>query len=276
MKYLNIVLVLFAIVFPVQSFSSKLKSANYSVSTIFDGVIGKSKVTMYLTTTNNVVAGKYIYNKYGNEIFINGSNNGNSFVLREKLNKGSASITLTKNTEKYTGTWCNDKCLPVNMNSFTTFRNGPIKKITSELNDNGEYSIDIISVKEEINISGKNAIDNPDIVFSDINNDGIYDLIVVTDRRPNNGTQDVYLASDDGYIKDEYLSSENGTLVFNPFAHLVVFNSKEDCCDKYQKIVYELHDGKLIKADTLTYDYSKSVGINKSGINVSKSEFEKY
>lgn len=276
MKYLNIVCVFFTTIFSFQSLASEMMPAEYNVSTLFNGAIGKSKITMYLTIAGNTVVGKYVYNKYGNVIFINGSKTENGFILSEKINKGSASVNLTKNKDGYTGIWCGDNCLPVNLQSNTIFRNGIVLGVNSKLTDNGGYSLEVISTTGKESVVGDNAIDEPVLEFADINNDGFYDLIVFTDHRPNNGSQDVYLSTEHGYVKDKYLSGENGSLAFNPFKYLIVFNTKDDCCNKYGKIIYELRKGEYIKANTLTYDYSKSVGNTTSGTGVSKDEFEKY
>lgn len=112
--------------------------------------------------------------------------------------------------------------------------------------------------------------------FVDINGDGFYDLVVRTDHRPNNGSQTVYLSGDNGLTEDNKLSKENGTLVYNPYEKLITFNSKDDCCNKFNKIIYLFDNGKAVKVDQIFFDYSSNEGNNSRGDDISKDKFESY
>ncbi|HGB4179485.1 TPA: hypothetical protein ACIVGV_004681, partial [Salmonella enterica subsp. houtenae serovar Houten] len=56
----------------------------------------------------------------------------------------------------------------------------------------------------------------------------------------------------------------------------IVFNSKEDCCDKFNKVIYSFNNGKATRVDNISFDYSSNEGKDYRGGNISKNKFESY
>lgn len=110
----------------------------------------------------------------------------------------------------------------------------------------------------------------------DINDDGFYDVVVRTDHRPNNGSQIVYLSGDNGFKEDENLSKVNGTFVYNTYKKYIVFNSKDDCCNSFNKIIYSFNHGKAVMDDNIFFDNSSNEGNNSKGGDISKDKFESF
>lgn len=101
-------------------------------------------------------------------------------------------------------------------------------------------------MQKNIELTIPEAIDRPTLEFVDINNDGFYDLIVTTDHRPNNGSQTIYLSEDNGFLESNILSNENGTAVYDYFKKTIVFNTKDDCCSAFNKVIYSFEHGNVI------------------------------
>lgn len=105
----NVSLLLTICALPLFCSASDVMSANYSVSSVYSGAIGKSNITMNLITSGETVSGSYMYDKYKNRILLNGVVNSNSIELKENTNSGTAAITLVHTDEGYTGNWCDKK-----------------------------------------------------------------------------------------------------------------------------------------------------------------------
>lgn len=250
--------------------------AEYSISSIYTGAIGKSNVTMNLIATNDTVVGSYIYDKYKKKIFISGALNANSLDLKEKTSNGTASIALVLADGGYSGKWCDKKCIPVILHTNNSFRDGDLKSIRVDDSDEGSYKIKIVFDNKEEVVTITDAIDLPSLEFVDINDDGFYDLIARTDHRPSNGSQVVYISSEKGFAEDKTLSMGNGTFVYDPYKKNIVFNSKDDCCNNFSKIVYSFKNGKAVKINDMSFDYSSNKGKDSKGDNISKVTFESY
>ncbi|HDK6718746.1 TPA: FG-GAP repeat protein [Klebsiella quasipneumoniae] len=231
---------------------------------------------MNLVISNGNVSGSYIYNKYRNKILLNGVKNSNIIKLKEKTNDGTAAITLFQANKGYTGQWCNKKCVPVTIQTNDSFKDGELKDVKVYDSDSGVYKVDMIFKNKNESVIVTDAIEPPSLVFVDINGDGFYDLIVRTDHRPNNGSQVIYLSGNNEFIKDGNLSKENGTIVYDPYKKNIVFNSKDDCCNNFRKVIYSFNNGKFIRVDDIFFDYSSNKGKDSKGGDISKDKFESY
>ncbi|MTH48631.1 FG-GAP repeat protein [Intestinirhabdus alba] len=274
MKKISLLLTVCAL--PLFCSASDVINAEYSVSSMYSGTIGKSNITMNLVTSKDTVSGSYIYDKYKNRILLNGVVNYNSLELKEKTSNNTAAITLVHTDMGYTGKWCDKECVSVTIQNNNSFKDGELKVIEVDGFDTSAYKINLTFKNKNESIVITDAIDPPTLEFVDINGDGFYDLIVRTDHRPNNGSQTIYLSGDNGLMEDKNLSKENGTLVYNPYKKLIIFNSKDDCCNKYNKIIYFFDNGKAVKVDNIYFDYSSNEGKNSSGDNISMNKFESY
>ena len=274
MKKLSLLLTVCAL--PLFCSASDVMNTDYSVSSMYSGTIGKSNITMNLVTSGDTVSGSYIYDKYKNRILLSGVVKSNSIELKENISNGIAAITLVHTDKGYTGKWCDKKCVPVTIQNNNLFKDGELKDIESDVSDSGAYKINLVFKNKNENIIVTDAIDPPSLEFVDINGDGFYDLVVRTDHRPNNGSQTVYLSGDNGLTEDKILSKENGTLVYNLYKKFITFNSKDDCCNKFNKIIYFFDNGKAVKVDSIFFDYSSNEGGNYRGDDISKGNFEFY
>jgi len=250
--------------------------AEYSISTLYTGTIGKSSVIMNLVDSKNIVSGSYMYNKYKNKILLNGVSNSNSIELQEKKNNSTATITLTRTNKGYIGKWCDKSCVPVTIQTNNLFRDGELKRVEIDGFDVGGYKIRMEFKNKNETVVISDAIDLPFLEFVDINGDGFYDLIVTTDHRSNNGSQVVYLSGDNGFLEDDALSKENGTIVYDSYKKEIIFNSKDDCCNNFNKVFYSFDNGRAVKGDSISFDYSSNKGKDSKGRNISKDEFESY
>jgi len=231
---------------------------------------------MNLIDSKNTVSGSYMYDKYKSKILLNGVSDSNSIELQEKTINGTATITLVLANKRFAGKWCDKKCVPITIQTNNSFRNGELKGVEIDDSDASNYKIKVkFKNKNEVVIIS-DAVDIPSVEFVDINNDGFYDLIATTDHRPNNGSQEVYLSGDNGFIKDDILSKENGTLVYDPYSKNVIFNSKDDCCNVFRKVVYSFHNSQAVKDDIISFDYSLNKGKDSKGHEVLKDKFESY
>lgn len=256
--------------------ASDAVKAKYSISSMYSGTIGKSNITMNLVISDGNVSGSYIYNKYKNKILLSGVIDSNIVKLIEKTNNSAATITLFRASNGYTGQWCNKKCVPVIIQVNSSFKDGELKDVKVEDSDLGVYKVDLIFKDKNESVIVTDAIDPPSLDFLDINGDGFYDLIVRTDHRPNNGSQVIYLSGNNEFIKDNDLSKENGTAVYDPYKKNIVFNSKNDCCNKFRKVIYSLDNGDFVRVDDLFFDYSSNKGKDSKGGDISKDRFESY
>lgn len=261
---------------PIICNASDTVGAEHSISSVYTGVIGKSNVTMNLVNSKDIVSGSYVYDKYKNKILLNGTINSNSLELKEKINGSEVIMSLTRTDQGYTGKWCDIKCLPVTIQSNNSFRDGELYGVDVDDTDMGSYKIKIKFKHKNETVIVSDAIDLPSLEFVDINGDGFYDLIATTEHRPNNGSQTIYLSSDSGFIKDDALSKENGTLIYEPYKKEIIFNSKDDCCNNFHKVIYYINNGKIMKGDIISFDYSASKGENSKGERVSKEQFESH
>lgn len=274
MKKVSLLLIVCSL--PLFCSASDVMNTEYSVSSMYSGAIGKSNITMNLVTSRDTVSGSYMYDKYKNRILLNGVVNSNSIELKEKTSNGTAAITLVHTGKGYTGKWCDKKCVPVTIQNNNSFKDGELKDIKVDDSDVGAYKINLAFKNKKESIIVTDAIDLPSLEFVDINGDGFYDLVVRTDHRPNNGSQTVYLSSDNGLTEDKNLSKENGSLVFNPYKNIITFNSKDDCCNKFNKVIYFFDNSKAVKVDNIFFDYSSNEGKNSRGDKISKDKFESY
>ena len=272
----KISLLLAVCVFPLFCSASDAVNTEYSISSMYNGTIGKSNITMNLVISKNIVTGSYIYDKYKIKILLNGVMNSNLIELNEKTNSSTATITLVYTDNGYTGKWCDKKCVPIKIQNNNSFKNGELKGIKVDEFDAGSYKINLEFENKSESIIVTDAIEPPSLEFVDINGDGFYDLIARTDHRPNNGSQTVYLSSNNGFMDDKNLSKENGTFVYNPYKKEIVFNSKDDCCNEFNKTIYSFNNGKVVKVDNIFFDYSSSEGKDSNGGYISKDEFESY
>ncbi|MCE9994205.1 hypothetical protein LZ633_19705 [Enterobacter asburiae] len=263
-------------VIPVCVNASENKDDEYSISSLYTGLIGKSVVTMNLTKTGDVISGSYIYDKYNKKILIDGTVKSNLIELREKTKNGFALITLKQQDKGYTGTWCDDKCVSATIKTNNSFRDGDLNNIEIINSDIDTTFIKMNFAKKNIELTIPEAIDRPTLEFVDINNDGFYDLIVTTDHRPNNGSQTIYLSEDNGFLESNILSNENGTAVYDYFKKTIVFNTKDDCCSAFNKVIYSFEHGNVIGKKSISYNYSTKKGISSTGQDISKAEFESY
>lgn len=256
--------------------ASDTAGAKYSISSIYTGVIGKSNITMNLISSKGIISGSYIYDKYKKKILLNGVVSPHSIELKEETKSSSATITLTQTDKGYIGKWCDKKCVPVTMHTNNSFRDGELNGVEMDGSDTGTYKIILKFKSKNETIIVSDAIDIPSLEFVDVNGDGYYDLIVTTDHRPNNGSQTIYLSGDSGFSANDVLSKEDGTLVYEPYKKELFFNLKDDCCNSFSKIVYFFENGKVVKVDSISFDYSSNIGKNSKGENISKEQFESY
>lgn len=263
-------------IFPLFCSASDAMTTEYSISSMYSGTIGSSNITMNLATSKNTVTGSYLYDKYKIKISLNGVMNSNSIELQEKTSNNTATITLFHIYEGYRGKWCDKKCVPVKIHSNNSFKDGELKSIKVDEFDTGSYKITLLFKNKNENIIVVDAIDPPSLEFVDINGDNFYDLVVRTDLRPNNGSQYIYLSGDNGFMRDFNLSKENGTFVFNPYKKEIVFYSKDDCCNRFKKVLYSFDNGKEVKVESISFDYSSNEGKDSKGNNISKYTFESY
>lgn len=251
-------------------------NAEYSITSLYSGKVGKSRITMNLTVSNETIFGSYIYNEFKKNILLNGAYSAKSIVLYEELGDSMALINLKPTADGYKGEWCGKMCIPVTLSSHDSFKYGPLSSVKISGYGNGSYELTIGFKNNSVKIFLPESIDTPTIDFMDINGDGFYDIIARTDHRPNNGSQDVYLFTSKGYVKNKILSSVNGTLVYNPYNKYIVFNSKDDCCERYSKTIYSFNNSQLFKINSMFFDYSNSRGYSENGSDVIKFEFESY
>lgn len=198
----------------------------------------------------------------------------NSVELKEKTKNSTAEITHIHTEKGYTGKWCDKKCVPVTIQTNNAFKDGELKDIKTDESGAGSYKINLVFKRKNESIIVTDAIDPPSLEFVDINGDGFYDVVVRTDHRPNNGSQIVYLSGDNGFKEDENLSKENGTFVYNTYKKYIVFNSKDDCCNSFNKIIYSFNNGKAVMVDNIFFDCSSNEGKNSKGGDISKDKFE--
>lgn len=268
---------LFALcILPLFSDASDAMSANYSVSTMYTGSIGKSNITINLITSKTTVSGSYMHNKYKNKILLNGVIHSNSIELKEKTNNSTAVITLTPVKKGYTGKWCGKECVPIAIQTNNSFREGNLKKIMIDDSGANSYKINLTFSNKNESVIVTDAIDPPSLEFADINNDGFYDLVARTDHRPNNGSQTIYTSEENGFFEDKVLSKENGTFVYNPYGRTIIFNSKDDCCNNFNKVIYSFDNGQPLRIDQLSFDYAANKGKDAKGNSISKNKFEAY
>ncbi|WP_395489244.1 XAC2610-related protein [Cedecea davisae] len=270
------ILLLSVCVFPFFCNASEAVNAEYSVTSLYSGTIGKSNITMNLTTASGAISGVYIYNKFKKNIFLKGVSSADLVVLNEIVGNSTAVMTLKPTTDGYTGQWCNKQCLPVNLLKHDSFKDGQLNNVKLSDSESGGYELKIEIEGKVENISLSDAIDTPTVDFIDVNSDGFYDVIVRTDHRPNNGSQSVYISTDKGFVEQKELSGINGTLTYKPFAENIVFDSKDDCCERYSKIIYSFNNGKLVKVNDMSFDYSNQKGHGENGNEVSKEMFESF
>lgn len=272
----KIILLLSACAFPFFCNASEEVNDEYSITSLYSGTVGKSSITMSLTVSSEVISGSYIYNKFKKNILLSGASSTSSIVLNEKVGDSTAVITLKPTADGYKGQWCGKKCLPITLLSHDSFRYGPLSGVKISNSGNGSYELKVEFKNKFENVSLTKSIDTPTIEFMDFNGDGFYDIIARNDHRPNNGSQDVYIFSDKGYVKDEILSSVNGSLIYKPFAKVIVFYSKHDCCEKYSKTIYSFDNGQFVKINSMSFDYSNGKGRSENGSDVPKATFESY
>lgn len=269
-------LLLSVFVFPFFCNASEEVNAEYTVTSLYNGTIGKSNITMNLTDTGGAISGVYIYNKFKKNILLNGTSSADSVVLNEKVDSGTAVMTLKSATDGYKGLWCEKKCFPVTLLKLNSFKDGQLNNVKLSDSEHGGYELKILFDGGVENISISDAIDTPTIDFIDVNGDGFYDVIVRTDHRPNNGSQNVYISTAKGFVEQKELSGVNGTLTYKPFTKNIVFNSKDDCCERYSKIVYSFNNGRFVKINDMFFDYRSEKGYFENGSEVSKAIFESY
>lgn len=274
MKKISLLLV--ACILPLFSSASDEVNIEYFISSIYSGNIGNKNITMNIITSRDTVSGSYIYNQYKSTILLSGVVSPNSIELKEKVNDSTATIALFYTDKGYTGKWCNKKCVPITIQNNNSFENGALEYIKVDGSDLGTYKITLVFKSKDESITILDAIDPPSLEFVDINGDGFYDLVVRTDHRPNNGSQTVYISGNNGFAEDNILSKENGTFVYEPYKKEIIFSSKDDCCDKFNKIIYSFNNGKATMVDNISFDYSSNEGKDYRGGNISKSKFESY
>jgi hypothetical protein len=256
--------------------ASDITTENYTVSTVYEGALGKREITMYLNVEGEMVSGKYMYDRFRQSINVTGVKKNDKLVLNEKLTNGSAVFTLALNKKSYQGNWCNDKCIPISLNSNTSFIEGEITGVSIKDADSGAYKVTVHAGKQSDELIINDSIEQPKLEFLDLNNDGFYDLVVRTDIRPSNGSQIVYISTKNGFIKDEVLSKVNGSFAYDYIHNQISFSSKEDCCNKYSKDIYCYFDGGFVLKDSLFFDYGINKGFDKNRKGISKLYFESY
>lgn len=272
----KIILLLSPCAFPFFCNASGEVNAEYSITSLYSGLIGNNSITMSLTASTKTVSGSYIYNKFQKEILLNGISSSNSIILNEKLGDGTAVINIKPKADGYKGQWCGKKCLPITLSSHDSFRYGPLNGVKISDSGNGSYELKIEFKNKLEKITLPESIDIPTIDFMDINGDGFYDIIARADHRPNNGSQDVYIFTGKDFVKNKILSNVNGTLTYKPFTKAIVFNSKDDCCERYSKIIYSYDNSQLVKIKSMSFDYSNSKGRSENSSDVPKATFESY
>lgn len=107
-----------------------------------------------------------------------------------------------------------------------------------------------------------------------LNNDP--NLIITTDHRPVNGSQNVYISTGKKFKKNEELSNVDGTLYFNSFNRSLVFNARKDCCKEYVKYIYKFEGEKLRLQEKITFNYVSKIGTSNNGNHVLQTYFEAY
>lgn len=60
------------------------------------------------------------------------------------------------------------------------------------------------------------------------------------------------------------------------FIKNIIFNSKYDYCDKFNKIIHSFNNGKATRIDNIFFDYSSNEGNDYRGGNILKNKFEFY
>lgn len=270
------ILLLSVCVFSFFCNASEEVNAEYTITSLYNGTIGKSNITMSLTASSGTYSGVYIYNKFKKNILLNGMSSADSVVLNEKVGESTAVITLKPTVDGYKGQWCGKKCLPVTLLAHDSFKDGLLSGVKISDSENGGSELKLEFNGKIENISLPESIDTPTIDFMDVNGDGFYDVIARTDHRPNNGSQSVYISTNKGFVEQKVLSGVNGTLTYRPFTKNIVFDSKDDCCEKYSKTIYSFDNGKLVKINDVSFDYSSDKGHSENGSEVSKSMFESY
>lgn len=276
MSIKNISLLSSVCMLPLFCSASDTVISEYSISSMYTGTIGKNNVTMNLVMSNEMVSGSYVYDKYKKKIFLNGVSGFDYLELKERRNDSTAVMKLVQVDKGYTGEWCDKKCFPVMLKTHNSFRNGELKDIKVNGSELGSYQINLFFKSKNETITITDAIESPFFEFVDINGDGFYDLIAITDHRPNNGSQTVYISNDNAFVKDDILSKENGTLVYDPYKKNIIFNAKDDCCYKFNKVIYYFNNGKAVKVDSISFNYSSNKGKDSKGQNISKDKFESY
>lgn len=264
----KISLLLVVCILPLFCSASDEVNIEYIISSMYSGNIGRNNITMNIVSSRNAVSGSYIYNQYKSNILLSGVISFKSIELKEKTKDSTATISLFRTNKVYTGNWCNKKCVPVTIQTNNSFENGVLKDIKVDGSDSGTYKIKLIFNNKNEIITISDTIDPPSLEFVDINGDGFYDLIARTDHRPNNGSQTVYLSGNNKFTEDKILSKENGTFVYEPYKKNIVFNSKEDCCDKFNKVIYSFNNGKATRVDNISFDYSSNEGKDYRGGNM--------
>lgn len=271
-----IILLLFTSLIPLFCNASEEANAEYTITSLYSGAIGKNSITMSLSSSGRTVSGGYIYNRFKINILLNGEYTDGSVVLNEKVGGIKAFITLKPELDGYKGQWCGKTCLPVTLSTHDSFKNGALGGVKISGSDNNGYKLKLEYKDNSEYLILQDSIDTPTIHFVDVNGDGFYDIIARTDHRANNGSQDVYISTNKGFVKNKELSEINGTLNYKPFSKYMVFSSKEDCCERYSKIIYTFSGGRLVKLDDISFDYLKDKGRSESGTDVPKNEFESY
>lgn len=274
MKKISLLLVVY--ILPLFCSASNEVNIEYIISSLYSGRIGNDHITMNIIASRNTVSGSYIYNKYKSNILLSGVMDSNYIELKEKTNNSAANIVLLHTDKGYTGRWCNKKCVPVEIQTNNSFKNGVLKYVKVDSFDSGNYKIELAFKNKSKIITISDSIDPPSLEFVDINGDSFYDLVVRTDHRPNNGSQTIYISGDNEFTEDKVLSKENGTFVYEPYKNIIIFNSKDDCCDKFNKVIYSFNKDKAMMVDNISFDYSSNEGKDHSGGNISKNKFESY
>jgi hypothetical protein len=66
-----------------------------NIAGTYSGNVGKSKIRMTLTCSNNIVNGTYSYTKINNTLYLSGQLVGSEILLEETTPKGNNSATWT-------------------------------------------------------------------------------------------------------------------------------------------------------------------------------------
>ena len=64
--------------------------------------------------------------------------------------------------------------------------------------------------------------------------------------------------------------------MYDPYKKNIVFNSKDDCCNNFRKVIYSFDNGKFVRVDDIFFDYSSNKGKDSKGGDISKDRFESY